>query len=135
MLWAALDAKGDEQKRRGLNMTIRFMRRSGFWFDDLSLVATKLTGLTHDVFDRTRVTPRSFNVLGNLRSANVAGRRNRTVGVRSFSKIYRVRGLLLAFGALHRHRIKLHVETPNVKSAAYKMENNPSNAPLSTSGG
>ncbi len=24
---------------------------------------------------------------------------------------------------------------PNVKSAAYKMENNPSNAPLSTSGG
>lgn len=120
MQWEALRASSDEQQRRGLNMMIRYMRRSGLWFDDLALVTAKLTGLTHKVFNRPRVTPRPFNVFGNLRSANVARRRNRTIGVRAFSKIYRVRGLLLAFGALHRNRIKLHMETPNVKCTSEK---------------
>jgi len=115
MQWAALGANGDGRKRRGLNMMIRYMRRSGLWFDDLSFVSSHLAGLPHKFLNRPRVTPRPFNVLREFHTANFAGRYDRTVGVRSFGKLYGVRGLRLTFRALHRDWIKLHVDTPNVK--------------------
>ena len=115
MQWAALGATGDERKRRLLNRAIRYMRRSGFWFDDLSFVSSHLAGLANKFLNRPRITPRPFDVLRNFRTANFAGRYDRTVGVRSFGKLYGVRGLRLTFGTLHRDGIKLHVETPNVE--------------------
>ena len=91
------------------------MRRSGFWFRDLSFVSSRLAGLTHKFLNRSRVTPRPFDVFRNSRIANFAGRYDRTVGVRSFGKLYGVRGLRPTLSALHRDWVKFHMDTTNIR--------------------
>lgn len=109
---AAATLRGRKQEEEFLKWA-RFMRRSKITFDDFSLVATHFANALHKL-GNGRATTNSGKRHGDCISAHRANRRKSSCGLRVFSKAYRVRGLLLALGAVHRHRIKLHVETPNV---------------------
>ena len=99
----------------------RFMRRSKITLDDFSLVASRCTNALNHCGNRVAPTHAS-KWQSNFVSAHRTNGRKSTCGLRVFSEVYRVRGFLLALGALHRDRIKLHVDTPNVKvtGAAHK---------------
>lgn len=102
MLWGAMGEKGYEKKRRGMNMAIRYMRRSGFAFDYISLVSAHLANLERKVFDSLSTSRFNANRSRNLHTANITSRRIRSSGLRSLGKAYRVRCFRFALGALHR---------------------------------
>ncbi len=106
----ALRAKG-AKRIAGLNAWLRYMQKSRIGFDDFSLVAANCTQLAK----RFCKVPFGHRNANGLRAAYSAAGRQRTSGLRFFSKIYRMRGLFPTLRAVKFNGVKFHGETPNVE--------------------